>query len=142
MVGFVITWRLLASAAHARADGLFRQWQASAAKQATRQALLHAGEDTKAELGRELDGKLPSMPFAPADVRFVGHPVPLVVFDGHSALRARHSDYLRQVVLITDLGFGSDPDDAMLVEACIKARRVRWETLRLRPDQDGPEPTG
>lgn len=139
VAGFVIAWRLLASAADSRAEGLFREWRADTAKRATRQALLASGVTTKDELGRQLDGWVPAMPFAAADVRFVGHPVALVVFDGHSELRARYSDRLRQVVLVTDLGDGAPSADAELVEACVRAGRVRWETLRLATEP-GPHP--
>ena len=69
---------------------------------------------------------LPEFGFNPKDVRFLGSPVDLVVFDGLSA-----GDVQRVVFLEVKTGGAMLTEREKQVRAVIEARQVAWAELRL-----------
>ncbi len=82
-------------------------------------------------LGKSLEHLLPyftGFPFNPKDVRFLGSPVDLVVFDGLS------EGALKEVVFI-EVKTGKSaalPEREKMVKACIEARQVKWQLIHYR----------
>jgi Endonuclease related to archaeal Holliday junction resolvase len=76
---------------------------------------------------------LPGFPYNPKDVRFLGSPVDLVVFDGLADGRLR-----RVVFLEVKTGSSTLSPRERLVRDVIQAREVEWAELRVaRPRASG-----
>lgn len=80
---------------------------------------------TAGKVYEQLVPYLPDFPFNPKDVRFLGTPVDLVVFDGLS------EGPVRRIVFVEVKTSGSDlsPRERRVRDA-VNARRVEWSELR------------
>ena len=81
---------------------------------------------TAGKVYEQLVPYLPEFDFNPKDVRFIGSPVDLVVFDGLSAGQVQ-----RVVFLEVKTGGATLTDRERQVRAVIEARHVAWVELRL-----------
>jgi predicted Holliday junction resolvase-like endonuclease len=81
---------------------------------------------TAGKVHEQLVPYLPEFGFNPKDVRFLGSPVDLVVFDGLSA-----GDIQRVVFLEVKTGGAALTEREKQVRAVIEARQVAWAELRL-----------
>lgn len=81
---------------------------------------------TAGKVHEQLVPYLPEFGFNPKDVRFLGSPVDLVVFDGLSA-----GNVERVVFLEVKTGGASLTDRERQVRKVIEARQVAWAELRL-----------
>lgn len=81
---------------------------------------------TAGKVHEQLVPYLPEFDFNPKDVRFIGSPVDLVVFDGLSAGQVQ-----RVVFLEVKTGGAALTDRERQVRAVIEARHVAWAELRL-----------
>lgn len=81
---------------------------------------------TAGKVHEQLVPYLPEFGFNPKDVRFLGSPVDLVVFDGLSA-----GDVQRVVFLEVKTGGAQLTEREKQVRAVIEARQVEWAELRL-----------
>jgi len=81
---------------------------------------------TAGKVHEQLVPYLPEFGFNPKDVRFLGSPVDLVVFDGLSA-----GDVRRVVFLEVKTGGAMLTEREKQVRAVIEARQVAWAELRL-----------
>src|SRR5437867_12089799 len=81
---------------------------------------------TAGKVHEQLVPYLPEFGFNPKDVRFLGSPVDLVVFDGLSA-----GDVRRVVFLEVKTGGAMLTEREQQVRAVIEARQVAWAELRL-----------
>ena len=81
---------------------------------------------TAGKVHEQLVPYLPEFDFNPKDVRFIGSPVDLVVFDGLSAGQVQ-----RVVFLEVKTGGAALTDRERQVRAVIEAREVAWAELRL-----------
>ena len=81
---------------------------------------------TAGKVHEQLIPYLPEFAFNPKDVRFLGSPVDLVVFDGLSA-----GDVQRVVFLEVKTGGAPLTEREKQVRAVIEARQVAWAELRL-----------
>lgn len=136
VIGVAMSLVLMTRAAAARAEGAFDSWLATQARRATQAALADGRAGWKRLVGDEMAPRMRPLPFEAGDVRFVGHPVHFVVFDGYGELRSSSSGEIREVVLVTATGPAWGRDDDELVSECVGAGRVRWQTLRI----GGPAP--
>jgi hypothetical protein len=112
---------LLGRSSAARAEGLFRSWQADEGRRISAEA----ADATRLDIKAELDSPA-GLAFLAADARWLGDPVHLVVFDGDSAVKAGAADELASVTFVG----GVDCEELDAVVECVDAGRVRWETLR------------
>ena len=132
LVGLVITYWMLRRSALAGAQAGFETWRAVDLRRVRREALDLGRALVKVRVGDALAGDTPSLPFAPADARFLGHPVHYVVFDGHTEVKDRSAASLREVVFVSLVPRGTSPSPFVeLVRECVAAGRVEWMTLSL-----------
>lgn len=88
---------------------------------------------TAGKVHEQLIPYLPAFPFNPKDVRFLGSPVDLVVFDGLAEGRVR-----RVVFLEVKTGGAGLTSRERCVRDVIQAREVEWAELRItRPLASG-----
>jgi len=88
---------------------------------------------TAGKVHEQLIPYLPAFPFNPKDVRFLGSPVDLVVFDGLAEGRVR-----RVVFLEVKTGGATLTGRERCVRDVIQAREVEWAELRVtRPLASG-----
>ena len=88
---------------------------------------------TSGKVHEQLIPYLPAFPFNPRDVRFLGSPVDLVVFDGLAEGRVR-----RVVFLEVKTGNAGLTARERSVREVIQARDVEWAELRItRPVASG-----
>jgi predicted Holliday junction resolvase-like endonuclease len=139
-----------------RARQRFERWAAADGRRAVRRGVDGHRAVIKQQLGLDLGPGLTTLPFEPADIRFLGHPAHFVAFDGHTEVKDGRRDELAEVVFVTvrpDRGWDRASDrepegaladaaliDAALIEECLTAGRVRWSTLR--PDAAGGDGAG
>lgn len=114
---------LLRRSARVRAEGLLRAWQAEDGAAIGAEAAASSRLEVKAGLRA-----LGDLSWLAADGRWLGDPVPLVVFDGDAEIKAGVLDELRTITFMT---MGENGPEAAAVAECVDAGRVRWETLRL-----------
>lgn len=119
-------------------------WRARQGRSLARQAVETSRWETKALIDAKLDSTVRGMGYDAADVRFLGHPAHLVVFDGHDEVRAREAEEVRSVIFVSAVAAPgqaagrSDVEmldeailsDLRLIEECLDSGRVRWETYR------------
>lgn len=88
---------------------------------------------TAGKVHEQLIPYLPAFPFNPKDVRFLGSPIDLVVFDGLAEGRVR-----RIVFLEVKTGGAGLTSRERCVRDVIQAREVEWAELRVsRPLASG-----
>ena len=88
---------------------------------------------TAGKVHEQLIPYLPAFPFNPKDVRFLGSPIDLVVFDGLAEGRVR-----RIVFLEVKTGAAGLSSRERCVRDVIQAREVEWAELRVaRPFASG-----
>jgi predicted Holliday junction resolvase-like endonuclease len=88
---------------------------------------------TAGKVHEQLIPYLPAFPYNPKDVRFLGGPVDLVVFDGLAEGRLR-----RIVFLEVKTGASSLTSRERSVRDVVQAREVEWAELRVaRPVASG-----
>lgn len=115
---------LLRRSARVRAEGLLQAWQAEDGRAIGAEAAAASRLEVKAGMP-----VLRDLAWMAADGRWLGDPVHLVVFDGDAEVKAGALDDLRVITFVTVGEDGCPEEDA--VAECVKAGRVRWETLRL-----------
>jgi predicted Holliday junction resolvase-like endonuclease len=104
----------------------FLIWQARFTKSIRADAVQRSQAVTAGKVHEQLIPYLPSFPYNPKDVRFLGSPVDLVVFDGLSEGRVR-----RVVFLEVKTGGGTLTSRERCVRDVIQARVVEWAELRV-----------
>jgi predicted Holliday junction resolvase-like endonuclease len=77
---------------------------------------------------------LPDFPYDPRDVRFLGTPVDLIVFDGMS------QNDLREIVFLeVKTGSGSLSKRERRVRDAVQEKRVSWELFHLETQEDSSD---
>lgn len=146
LVGAVLAYSVMRRSRSAASATTMTAWRATEARSLAGRAVEAHRRESKVTIGVELASRVPGMAYEAADVRFLGHPAHLVVFDGHTDVKARVSEEIRQVVFLSAVAAASEGaggrvealealddavlDDLRLVEECVAAGRVRWETYR------------
>lgn len=96
-------------------------------------AVLRSQAVTAGKVHEQLIPYLPAFPYNPKDVRFLGSPIDLVVFDGLAEGRVR-----RIVFLEVKTGGSGLTSRERCVRDVIQAREVEWAELRVvRPFASG-----
>ena len=100
-------------------------WKARYSRHIRRDAVQRSRATISGQVHEQLLPYLPDFPFDPKDVRFLGAPVDLIVFDGLSA------GALRQVVFV-EVKTGSSALSARerQLRDVIRERKVAWQELR------------
>jgi predicted Holliday junction resolvase-like endonuclease len=103
----------------------FLWWKARYTRALRLDAVQRSQAVTTGKVYEQLVPYLPGFPFNPKDVRFLGTPVDLVVFDGLS------EGPVRRIVFVEVKTAGSDlsPRERRVRDA-VNARRVEWSELR------------
>jgi predicted Holliday junction resolvase-like endonuclease len=80
----------------------------------------------KGKIGEQMAPLLAAFPFEPADARFIGAPVDYVVFDGYS-----RNNPTEVVLLDIKTGNARLSSKERRIAELVKAKRVRWMTIRI-----------
>lgn len=100
-------------------------WKARYTRMLRLDAVQRSQAVTAGKVYEQLVPYLPGFPFNPKDVRFLGTPVDLVVFDGLS------EGAVRRIVFVEVKTSGSDLSAReRRVRDAVNARRVEWSELR------------
>jgi predicted Holliday junction resolvase-like endonuclease len=120
-IGFLVAWIC------------FLVWKARYTSLIRGDAIQRSLAVTIGKVQEQLVPYLPSFPYNPKDVRFLGSPVDLVVFDGLAEGRLR-----RVVFLEVKTGGSTLTQRERCVRDVIQARQVEWAELRVaRPRASG-----
>jgi len=104
----------------------FLVWKAKHTSAIRQDAVSRSQAVTAGKVSEQLVPLLPGFTFNPKDVRFLGSPVDLVVFDGLS------DGSVREVIFVeVKTGGGVLSSRERQVREAIREQRVRWEELRL-----------
>jgi len=103
----------------------FLLWKASYTRQIRKDSVDRSRATISGQVHEQLLPYLPDFPFNPKDVRFMGAPVDLIVFDGLSAGK------LERIVFVEVKTGGSQltPRERQ-VRDMVQARGVSWEEIR------------
>jgi len=111
----------------------FLVWRARYTTRIREDAVQRSQAVTAGKVHEQLIPYLPAFPFNPKDVRFLGSPIDLVVFDGLAEGRVR-----RIVFLEVKTGSAGLTSRERCVRDVIEAREVEWTELRVaRPFASG-----
>jgi len=103
-------------------------WKARYTRLLRMDAVQRSQAVTAGKVFEQLVPYLPGFPFNPKDVRFLGTPVDLVVFDGLS------EGAVRRIVFVEVKTAGGDLSAReRRVRDAVNARRVEWSELRVGP---------
>ena len=132
VAGVAITLALMRRSALDKAEARFELWRTAGLRQMRQAAVDEGRAVVKQRLSDVLAVDMEPIPFTGADVRFVGHPVHYVVFDGHTEVKDGDASQLREVVFVSlvQRGRTSSPF-SRLVEECVAKGRVAWMTLSV-----------
>jgi predicted Holliday junction resolvase-like endonuclease len=120
-IGLLVAW------------GCFLIWKVRYTRTIRADAVQRSQAVTAGKVHEQLIPYLPAFPYNPKDVRFLGGPVDLVVFDGLSEGRLR-----RVVFLEVKTGGSCLTNRERSVRDVIQAREVEWAELRVgRPFASG-----
>jgi predicted Holliday junction resolvase-like endonuclease len=104
----------------------FLIWKAKHTSAIRHDAVMRSQAVTVGKVSEQLVPLLPGFAFNPKDVRFLGSPVDLIVFDGLS------EGIVREVIFVeVKTGGGALSGRERQVRDAILTQRVRWEELRL-----------
>ncbi len=104
----------------------FLVWKAKHTSAIRQDAVSRSQAVTAGKVSEQLVPLLPGFTSNPKDVRFLGSPVDLVVFDGLS------DGSVREVIFVeVKTGGGVLSSRERQVREAIREQRVRWEELRL-----------
>lgn len=124
--------RILALAALAAVMILaFLLWKRSYTRRIRRETIQRSLAVTTGKVAEQLVPFLPAFPFNPRDVRFLGSPVDLVVFDGLS-----EGEVKRIVFVEIKTGGAGLSVRERSVRDVVQARVVTWRELRLSSSPD------
>lgn len=104
----------------------FLMWKAKYTNAIRQDAVLRSQAVTVGKISEQLVPLLPGFAFNPKDVRFLGSPVDLVVFDGLC-----DGDVREVVFLEVKTGAATLSGRERQVRDAIVEKRVRWDELRL-----------
>lgn len=125
---------LLVAALAAVAVLAFLLWKRSYTRRVRRDTVQRSLAVTTGKVYEQLVPYLPDFPFNPKDVRFLGSPVDLVVFDGLSEGAVKRIVFVE----IKTGGAGLSARERG-VRDVVRGRQVVWTELRLPPTlPDGP----
>ena len=113
-IGFLLTWVY------------FMIWKVRYTSSIRRDAVQRSQAVTAGKVHEQLIPYLPAFPFNPKDVRFLGSPIDLVVFDGLAEGRVR-----RIVFLEVKTGSAGLTSRERWVRDVIQAQGVEWAELRV-----------
>ncbi len=117
--------RQLEQAAEMQARALFDQWRGESEGDIRRDAVSRSRSVIAGKVVEHLAPYLDGFPYNPKDVRFLGSPVDLVVFDGLD------DGHLRTVVFIeVKTGASALTQRERAVRDALRAGRVAWEEWR------------
>ncbi len=103
-------------------------WKARYTRMVRHDAVQRSQAVTTGKVFEQLVPYLPDFPFNPKDVRFLGTPVDLVVFDGLSDGLVRRIVFLEVKTAASDLSTRE-----RRVRDAIQSGRVAWSELRVGP---------
>ncbi len=103
-------------------------WMGLRARRTEKDKAARSRATIRGQVAEQLAPMVPAFPYANADARFLGAPVDYVVFDGLS-----DDDDIEVVFVEVKTGRARLSPRERRVKDAIKARRVRYETLRLPP---------
>lgn len=116
----------LQRAAQTEARGLLARWRAEHEAEIRSDAVRRSAAVVAGKVTEHLAPYLADFPYDPKDVRFLGTPVDLIVFDGLSA------GALEQIVFVEiKTGASSLSSRERRVREAVQAGRVSWEELRF-----------
>jgi len=104
----------------------FLLWKARHIATIREDAILRSQAVTAGKVHEQLVPYLPAFPYNPKDVRFLGSPVDLIVFDGLAEGRLRRIVFLE----VKTGGAGLTPRERC-VRDIVQAREVAWGELRV-----------
>jgi predicted Holliday junction resolvase-like endonuclease len=110
------------------AEKLFEQWKKKQVPSIREDAIRGSQAVTLGKSLEHLIPYFPDFPYNPKDVRFLGSPIDLIVFDGLS------EGNLREVVFI-EVKTGKSarlPLREKQLKECLKDRRVSWDLLHYK----------
>ena len=114
--------------AHDEATVALKRWQAESESAIRRDAVARSGAAVLGKATETLAPYLPTFPYNPRDVRFLGSPVDLVVFEGLDEGAVR-----RIVFVEVKSGSGRLSTRERQVRDAVTAGEVEWEEWRLAP---------
>jgi predicted Holliday junction resolvase-like endonuclease len=124
----------LSEAAHAQAEVKLEGWRIQAEKEIRKDAIEQAERVLSGKVTEHVAAYLPDFPYDPRDVRFLGTPVDLIVFDGMS------QNDLREIVFLeVKTGSGSLSKRERRVRDAVQEKRVSWELFHLETQEDSSD---
>jgi predicted Holliday junction resolvase-like endonuclease len=104
----------------------FLQWKSSYTRMIRQDAIQRSQAVTSGKVHEQLVPYLPGFPYNPKDVRFLGSPVDLIVFDGLA------EGDLRQIVFVeVKTGSAGLTHREQCVREIVEGREVGWAELRV-----------
>lgn len=107
-------------------------WKVGYTRRIREDAVQRSQAVTAGKVHEQLMPYLPTFPYNPKDVRFLGSPVDLVVFDGLAEGRVR-----RIVFVEVKTGGAGLTDRERLVREAVRDGEVEWVELRVAPRASG-----
>jgi predicted Holliday junction resolvase-like endonuclease len=125
----------LSQAADAQAVLSLEAWKIQTEKEIRKDAIDRAAAVLSGKVTEHVAPYLPDFPYDPRDVRFLGAPVDLIVFDGMS------ENDLREIVFLeVKTGSSSLTKRERRIRDAVQEKRVSWEVFHLETQEDSSRP--
>ena len=115
----------------------FEQWQKDDTKRIREEAIKQSGAVTVGKVTEHLAPYLSNFNYNPKDVRFLGSPVDLVVFDGLSDKDGKDTVCNKIVFVEVKSGASSLSTRERRVRDAVCEKRVEWEEFRVPSPEGG-----
>lgn len=84
----------------------------------------------KGQLAEQLYPIMPSCPYLPSDMRFIGHPIDYIIFDGYTETKDGEGEIREIIFADIKTGKSSLSKHQRAIRDAVVAGRVRWQVMR------------
>lgn len=101
---------------------------------ARRQSVAQSRATLKGQIGEQLAPLLPGFNYEPSDARFLGDPIDYVIFNGYTQVKEQGDGKVELVIVDIKRGRARLSASQQAVAEAVRARRVRFEVIRIADD--------
>lgn len=116
------------------------QWKMEHTETIRKDSLDRSRAVLKGKIGEQFIPYLPVFNFNASDARFIGNPIDFIVFDGYTDLKDGIADEIREIIFV-EAKTGKSTQlttNENRIKRAVEAKKVRWETLQFRLNDEEP----
>jgi predicted Holliday junction resolvase-like endonuclease len=142
LAGLIAAWlwyRTKVCVIEGRAQNDLDRWKNEHTKEIRKYSVNRSRSTLKGRISEQMAPLLPEFPYAPADARFIGNPIDVVVFDGYTDAKDGPGTVIDIVLVEVKKGKGRLTREELLIKKAVEEGRVSWKTILLKDETGAGE---